>query len=1000
MSSPVITVAFDAQNRGLNRGLDDSSRRLRGFDRTARQSALGLGTLVKGFAAFQGIRLAKDFLGSAITQASNAQQSLGATETVFKSFSKTVVNDSKRASKAFGLSSNEYRENANLIGSLFKNQGVASDELAGKSKAMIKVASDLAATFGGTTKDAVESLGAAYKGEFNQLEKYGISLKQSTINTEAMKVANVKSTSEFNKLSGAAQAAAKQQATTNLVLKQSKDSTGAFARETGTLAHQQQVLSAQFDNVKSAVGSRLLPALTSVFQYMTEDLPVAYGKAKEGLQRFLQTPVGMKGLDLLKDAAGAIGDGFDASIKKLDQFKDKIGSLDLNNLDGKQIGKALSTAVVEGLSGIAKLCGKVASAVGNMIKSVDWVGLGIKAGPAVIGLVIGLATGILNGIGDPGLWSNIWNHGFDIAMAVLGVAFAPVKIAGKFASLLARIPLVGRFLSWLVLGINGAGQKVLGYIANLFRGVWNGITAGSTPGILKFIATIVTNLRGLPGKAVGALKSFGETLAIRGLIAADKLGAAIRKGILAVVRFLGTLPGKAVSAVKGIVSLLPSQATSAMSRMASAFSSGVSRAVGVVRGLPGRIKGAVSGAAGWLVDAASNTIAGFVNGMKSKAAQLIPGAVSEIAGKVKSGFKKALSIFSPSRVTRELGEYVTMGLAIGMLSRSGDVVSSVNSLSKIINEDLPRKIKKPKAIRQWYKEHNRAIAEGSRAVLKSLRDQARAQTAALVAQRNEYAASVRDAAAGFAGLSNLQLGENENLSAGGIQQFLSDRLASIANFNNQLAILKSKGISNGLYDQIVQMGVEQGTGYAQALASATPQAIAQVNYLQSQISVASAGLGNATAQNMYGAGVAAAQGFENGLNTLLAKVAKQGIKIGKSLIKSLKKALGIKSPSKEMLKISNFAMAGMLKPLDANVLRVRGAEMAQAFATGYANSGPAVSYKAPKQAEISAQTLVNSGGGGTTVIENLNVQVDANMSPEQYGKQIKKAIKAAEQIGL
>ena len=50
---------------------------------------------------------------------------------------------------------------------------------------MICVDVDLAATFGGTTTDAVQALGSALKGMFDSLEKCGVSIKCSARLTTA-----------------------------------------------------------------------------------------------------------------------------------------------------------------------------------------------------------------------------------------------------------------------------------------------------------------------------------------------------------------------------------------------------------------------------------------------------------------------------------------------------------------------------------------------------------------------------------------------------------------------------------------------------------------------------------------------------------------------------------------------------------------------------------------------------------------------------------------------
>lgn len=216
---------------------------------------------------------AAKILSDSIGAASNAQQSLGATEAIFKGFASEVISTSKGAAQEFGLSANEYRESANLIGSLFKNQGVALDQLGGKTETMVGRASDLAAMFGGTTKDAVESLGSAFKGEFNPLEKYGITLNQSAINAELAARGQ-------DSLSGSALAAAKNAATMDLIMRQSKDSMGTFANESNTLAGQQQRLGAQWENMKAQLGTELLPAITAIVAGLNSGLGPAIAGIK------------------------------------------------------------------------------------------------------------------------------------------------------------------------------------------------------------------------------------------------------------------------------------------------------------------------------------------------------------------------------------------------------------------------------------------------------------------------------------------------------------------------------------------------------------------------------------------------------------------------------------------------------------------------------------------------------------------------------------------------
>lgn len=259
------------------------------------KKTLGIaGAAIGGAAIIGGVK-------AIVGAASDAQQSLGGTQAVFGKYSKSVIADSNAAAGAFGLSANQYRESANLIGSLLKNQGVSQDKLGSSTKNLVRTGADLAATYGGTAASAVEALGSAFKGEFDPLQQYGITLKQSTINVEAMRVAHVDSTAAFNKLSTAQQQAAQRQATQNLIAKQSTDAAGQFQKQTNTLAEQQQILAARFENVKAKLGNFLLPILTAVFLFLSS---TAIPKAQE-LGEKLQGPLA-QGVDLARDAFAKI----------------------------------------------------------------------------------------------------------------------------------------------------------------------------------------------------------------------------------------------------------------------------------------------------------------------------------------------------------------------------------------------------------------------------------------------------------------------------------------------------------------------------------------------------------------------------------------------------------------------------------------------------------------------------------------------------------------------
>lgn len=273
VASAYVSVLPSA--RGFGKSLD---RQVGGdLDKSGRTAGKrwGAGLKTAALAGMAGLALAGvKILSSAVTAASNAQQSMGATEAIFDKFAGNVVKTSDKAAQAFGLSANQYRESANLLGALFKNQGVELDKLSGSTERHVGLAADLSAMYGGPASNAVDAITAAYKGEFNQLEKYGVTLKQSIINTKAETIAKKQYGKALKELTPAQQASAKQLATQRLLFQQTSDAQGAFARESNTLAGQQQRLSAQWDDMKVKLGTKLLPVLTDLASWFNrEGLP-------------------------------------------------------------------------------------------------------------------------------------------------------------------------------------------------------------------------------------------------------------------------------------------------------------------------------------------------------------------------------------------------------------------------------------------------------------------------------------------------------------------------------------------------------------------------------------------------------------------------------------------------------------------------------------------------------------------------------------------------------
>ncbi|MFW9242840.1 hypothetical protein [Corynebacterium striatum] len=187
-----------------------------------------------------------------IAYASEAEQSYGAVESIFGDHAQGIISASKGAAEAVGLSGREYRELTSSTGAMLKNMGMPMDEVASKSQDLVGVASDLAATFGGSTKDAIEAVNALMRGEADPIERYGVSIKKSDINARM-------AAKGLDGLTGAAAKQAEAQTMLELLTEQTADAQGQFGRESDTAAHKQQVATAKYNDAKEAIGTGLLP---------------------------------------------------------------------------------------------------------------------------------------------------------------------------------------------------------------------------------------------------------------------------------------------------------------------------------------------------------------------------------------------------------------------------------------------------------------------------------------------------------------------------------------------------------------------------------------------------------------------------------------------------------------------------------------------------------------------------------------------------------------------
>ena len=250
----------------------------------------------------------------AIDAASDLEQQYGAIDSVFKELAPEMKTFAQNA-YGIGLSTADAARNATLLGSQLKGFGMDTAEASATTQQLINLGADLAATFGGTTSDAVASLSSLFKGEYNPIEKYGVALRKSDVSARL-------AAQGLDGLTGEALKTAEAQAALELVLMKTTDAQGQAAREAETFAAQSETLTATLTNVRAEIGEKLLPIFVDLVKYVSEDILPAI----EAFWTELTDPNGeaMRQIEALGDAWDVFVGTFNAGsteVKSNDVFK-------------------------------------------------------------------------------------------------------------------------------------------------------------------------------------------------------------------------------------------------------------------------------------------------------------------------------------------------------------------------------------------------------------------------------------------------------------------------------------------------------------------------------------------------------------------------------------------------------------------------------------------------------------------------------------------------------
>lgn len=646
------------------------------------------------------------FFKDAVQGAADLEQSVGAIETVFQSSAPQMLNWASSAATAVGLTKNEYAELGTLIGTQLKNGGTAMDELAPKTNNLIELGSDLSSMFGGSTADAVGALSSALKGERDPIERYGVSLNQAAVDAKAAELG-------FSKVGGALSAEANQAATLAIIMDQTADAHGNFAREADTLSHKQQVLNALWEDGKTRIGAALVPAVSALTGVLIGALGPALDGAERGIVKVTEVAGGIFSIlgkgdfkpfaGLQEDSgfvdflftmretvigvAQQIGEAFGPYLPQITEaFSSLIGPL-ASVLPSLSPFGVILQGLLPVLPAIAALVGELAVNLGQAL------GTALTAIAPALSQLAGLISGTLAAVLPVILpliseLSNVFSTLIPVIASVIA-AFLPLvttlisQLAPIFVQLVSAIlppvvaaigqivaaiaPLISTIAAVLVPVISA----LMPVVVTVFGVIANVISAAMqiVQGIIQVVTGVISGNWGQVWAGLGNIVSGAWNL-IKSVISGAL--AIVKSVIGAALSLIGSLFSSAWNGLTGIVS-------GAWSGITGAISSGVSSAVSFVSSLPGKILSALSGLGSLLVSVGTNMMQGLIDGAKSMAGKIASAVLAPIKDAV-DGVKSFLGIHSPSRLFREIGGFTGEGMALGLEDSAGRIARASDAL--------------------------------------------------------------------------------------------------------------------------------------------------------------------------------------------------------------------------------------------------------------------------------------------------------------------------------
>jgi hypothetical protein len=347
--------------KGTN-ATDDYTKTLANFGKKAALAFAAAGAAAGAFAI------------SAVKGASDLAETVSKVGVLFGDTAKDIEKFAGTAAKSLGQTKQQALDAAATFATFGKAAGLSGQDLSKFSIDFVKLASDLSSFNNTSPEQAINAIGSALRGEAEPLRAYGVLLNDASLKQAALSLGIIKTTTE------ALTPQQKVLAAQKLIFEQTGAAQGDFARTSDGLANQTKIVTAQLENMKTEIGTALLPIVLQLATAFADNVI-------PNLQAFVAGMTGKNGVTEATEDGTLGAFNFGKMVEKVIKT--------VYNLRGVLIAMA---SVIAGVFVVSKVAAGVTATI-ILIQALIKAYNALKTSALVAGVALAFALNPLLGVG-------------------------------------------------------------------------------------------------------------------------------------------------------------------------------------------------------------------------------------------------------------------------------------------------------------------------------------------------------------------------------------------------------------------------------------------------------------------------------------------------------------------------------------------------------------------------------------------------------------------------